>query len=254
MLSVLVSLTVADGWAALSSIVRTKCGVIYMLRRSSTTTATLLSILFDYPFVIKIKLVLLAAIERYISICKPYRRDSLEKHFVRGLCGTWIMFAVVVLGEYVPNREHICFTQEMGPTVIHTGSVAPIIFTMSFFLATITLAALVLAELHRMSVRTTALGASSEAADKQITAVTKYIVIVAISMAISLLPVAILMLVYYSSSNSESVIRVFFWDRNHCEYALAECHWNRRYSCIHGNARVQARTRNNIVLLLYQEI
>ena len=126
LLSVLVSLTVADGWAALSSIVRTKCGVIYMLRRSSTTTATLLSILFHYPFVIKLNLVLLAAIERYISICKPYRRDSLEKHFVRGLCGTWIMFAVVVLGEYVPNREHICFTQEMGPTVIHTGSVSPI--------------------------------------------------------------------------------------------------------------------------------
>ena len=210
LLSVLVSLTVADGWAALSSIVRTKCGVIYMLRRSSTTTATLLSILFHYPFVIKLNLVLLAAIERYISICKPYRRDSLEKHFVRGLCGTWIILAVVVLGEYIPNREHICFTQEMGPTLLHTSSVAPIIFTMSFFLVTNTLSALVLAELHRMSVRTTALGVSSEAADKPLTVVTKYIVTVLISMAICLLPSAIWMLVYHASANSESVIRVFF--------------------------------------------
>ena len=210
LLSVFISLTVADGWGALASVVRTKCGFIYMLRRSSSTTAALLSALFDFPFGMKFMLVLLAAIERYISICKPYRRASLEKHFVGGLCGSWIIFAVHVLVEYIPNREHICFTTEMGPTLLHKTSVVPVIFTMSAILITSILAALVLAELHRMSVRTSALGVSSDAADKQITAVTKYIVTITISMAICLLPTVIWLVVYHASPNSESVIHGFF--------------------------------------------
>ena len=134
----------------------------------------------------------------------------LEKHLVKGMCAARISCAVFGLRQYLQNREHICFTNEMGPTLFHTMSVGSIIFTLSTFLVTCILAALVLAELHRMSVRTTALGASSDAADKQITAVTKYIVTVTISMAICLLPSAIWMLVYHASANSESVIRVFF--------------------------------------------
>ena len=118
--------------------------------------------------------------------------------------------AVMALVQVLPSRDLICFTKEMGPTLIHTANVVPIIFTMSMFLVTSILAALVLAELHRMSVRTTALGARSDTADKQITAVTKYIVTVTISMAICLLPTVIWMVVYHVSPNSESVIHGFF--------------------------------------------
>ena len=210
LLSVLVSLTVVDGWGALSPLVRTRCGVIYMLRRSSIFTAALLSTLFDFPFGMKYMVALLAAIERYISICMPYRRASLEKHFVKALCAAWISCAVFALTQYLQNREHICFTNEMGPTLFHTMSVSPIIITLSTFLVTCILAALVLAELHRMSVRTTAHRASCDAADKQITVVSKYIVTVTISIAICTLPNVIWMVVYHISPNSESVVHGFF--------------------------------------------
>ena len=186
-LKVLQVMSVADIFSSCSNMSRKFCPFRHLFYQNSQVINAASSVLFDAPSVWRYYVLVVATIDRYTAICRPYKYNiSFLTRYMTTCMLVPLMFVILSLSvrDFV-FFDYVCLHTIAGPSSFLSGE-GPSMFTSGLlsipFLVTMVLSALIMAELYRMRRR------SLNDQQRSITNAAKYILLLNVLFIICLSP------------------------------------------------------------------
>lgn len=193
------NLAFVDIFNSVIAIIRSLCQLNRYMIGKPIISAILIAAFYDWPFVAKYQLVLLAAYDRYVAICTPFdiHTNMITKNINIVISLTWITVLIILANIGIFLGGDICLHRTGGPTlsvVSEMTSVLGLITVSVPLLLMIILTIRLAVEIRNMRQRVRPGGVSGDPADGELIRATRYVIIVTLSLILCLLPVCLTLL------------------------------------------------------------
>lgn len=207
-LRILQIMSVVDILSSLTNMLRKACSIRHFYYQTSLVISAVSSTLFDAPSLWRYYVLVLATVDRYTAICRPFQYNESLTTKRTTLCNVMAMGFVVLelaVRDFI-FYDKICIDAVAGPSnIANRGGPAiytSVVIAIPFFL-TVTLSCFIMGELYRMRKR------SMNDQQQSITNAAKYILILNFVFAVCLMPAVIWVL--YSAVSLRNINVTFVW-------------------------------------------